>query len=848
LVNWRRRVEANQELFRVKELQMIRACRLVARGNLENGTPCRRWGEHVDVVALFAAVALVCVPTVDAGPPASPGRSKSQASTSAEKGQTLRGTIVKAADGSPVAGATVYLSTGRTFNRAKEARTDAAGRFEFGSLDAGKYSLFSQAGNLISHLQRFESEAVTVKAGEPPPPVTLRLAEGCRFRITVKRASDGRPIAGAKIDFRWPAVKQQFQTDANGVALIEGVRPTEQVFRVRAEGFALDEKTLAAAQPGKTSELTFVLGPGGRIEGIIHDTDGRPLFGVGISGRVKRSPADLEVLYMKTDGKGRFAFDNVPFGETVELFCSQRNYLRKEQTVLLGAGQKVLTVDVVLRPRPKGGSVLVTVVGPDGKPVPNARLVNPGESSALRRYGRTDDNGQFQLDDVYDIFGRHELGVTAKGFAPQQLSFDPGPPGKPSQLKVTLEPGHRIHGRVVLGPNRYGADLRVFYGGGEHGELIGGDLKTDADGRFSIDSLPKACTFTVYSPPGYAPFHAQALPLDGEAEVTVQLQEAALVRGRVIDALSRQPAVPYRIRIMISHDHRPGEPAPGMWSSLIEEGRVITKSDGEFEFGDFPSGTPLRLMVTADGYQANAVDRVVALPRGEFKPIEIRLLKLDPGALRAFAGRLMDAEGKPVAGASVRLWTATSTPDNPTQFPFNWSMIKSGQLEQNDLCRQFLTTTTDAEGRFHFTGVRVAFYAELGYWGNGIAADRQPVHFAPDALKPMELRLQARAAARLIVEVDRNVWPKAGQVQLSGDQGTFDYKLSTLRPGESKVTFDDLPPGTFQLFLQSPFRALGGGRLTNDTLSRTSAGLKAGETVTVRFGKDAAQLLRLAPE
>jgi hypothetical protein len=701
---------------------------------------------------------------------------------------------------------------------------------------------------LISHLQRLESEPVTVKAGEAPPPVTLRLSEGCRFRITVKRASDGRPIAGAKIDFRWPAVKLQYQTDANGVALLEGVRPTEQVFHVRAEGFALDEKTVAAAQPGKTSDLTFVLGPGGRIDGTMHDTEGRPLFGIGISATVKRAPAPLRLDYVKTDGKGRFTFENVPIGETVDLFCSQKNYLRKEQTVVLGAGQKVLAVDVVLQPRPKGGSVLVTVVGPDGKPVPNARLVNPGDSSAFRHYGRTDDNGQCQLDDVYDIFGRHELAVTAKGFAPQQLSFDPGPPGKPSQLKVTLEPGHRIRGRVVLGPNRYGAGLRVFYARGEHGELIGGDVTTDADGRFAIDSLPKACTFTVYSPPGYAPFHEQALPLDGPDEVLVRLDAAALVRGRVIDALSRQPAVPYRIRIMISRDRRPGEPAPGMWSSLVEEGRVITKGDGEFEFGDLPRGTPLRLMVTADGYQANAVDRVVALTRGEFKPIEIRLLKLDPGALRAFAGRLVNAEAQPVAGASVRLWTATSTPDNPTQFPFNWSMIKSGQLEQNDLCRQFLATTTDADGRFHFAGVRVAFYAEVGYWGKGIAADRQPVHFAPDASQPMELRLQARAAARVIVEVDRGVWPKAGQVQLSGDQSTFDYQLSTLRQGESKVTFDDLPPGTFQLFLQSPLRALGGGRLTNDTLSRTSASLKAGETVTVRFGKDAAQLLRLAPE
>ena len=188
---------------------MIRACRLVARGDLENGTRCRRWAQHVDVVALLVAVALV-VPTVDAGPPASSGRSKSRASTSAEKGQMLRGTVVKAADGSPVVEATVYLATGRTFNRAKEARTDAAGRFAFGPGRCRE--IFALCPVRQPDLA---SAAARVRAShrqgrEAPPPVTLRLAEGCRFRITVKRASDGRPIAGAKIDFRWPDIKRQY--------------------------------------------------------------------------------------------------------------------------------------------------------------------------------------------------------------------------------------------------------------------------------------------------------------------------------------------------------------------------------------------------------------------------------------------------------------------------------------------------------------------------------------------------------------------------------------------------------------------------------------------------------------
>ena len=186
---------------------MIRVCRLVARGNLENGTRCRRWARHVDVVALLVAVALVFVPTVDAGPPASSGRSKSRASTSAEKGQMLRGTVVKAADGSPVAEATVYLATGRTFNRGERARTDAAGRFELGPVDAGKYSLFAQAGNLISHLQRLESEPVTVKAGEAA--AASRLAAGRGMPVPDHGEAGVRRAAHRRRENRFPLARHQ---------------------------------------------------------------------------------------------------------------------------------------------------------------------------------------------------------------------------------------------------------------------------------------------------------------------------------------------------------------------------------------------------------------------------------------------------------------------------------------------------------------------------------------------------------------------------------------------------------------------------------------------------------------
>ena len=448
-------------------------------------------------------------------------------------------------------------------------------------------------------------------SSEPPSPVTLRLVDGCRFRVIVKRVADNRPIANAKVGFGWADIDRHYDTDWNGVVMIEGVRSEQQVVQVRADGYAFGEKTLAATEPGTTTDVSFSLGPGAEVQGTVRDVDGRPLFNVRVGATAKRMPAELHIGTSKTDGKGRFKIENVPTGEPIELSVSQKDYLRKEQPVTLKPDQKVLTVDLVLEPA-QGRIGSGHRHGPRRQARCQCPAGEPGDKQLLeavrqdRRSRPVPDRRRLRY------FRPSRAGRDGQGLCARQLSFDPGPPGKPSHLQVLLEMGHRIHGRVALGAGRFAAGVRVFYNHGEHGELTGGSVQAGPDGRFEIDSLPKGCTFTVYSPKGYAPFKDQPLPLDTEAEVPVGLETASIVTGRVVDAIIRKPVIPYRIRIMISHDRLPGEPAPGMLTQLMEEGLIITKSDGEFEFGDFPRGTSLRLMVTADGYQANAVDRVVA--------------------------------------------------------------------------------------------------------------------------------------------------------------------------------------------------------------------------------------------
>ena len=60
----------------------------------------------------------------------------------------------------------------------------------------------------------------------------------------------------------------------------------------------------------------------------------------------------------------------------------------------------------------------------------------------------------------------------------------------------------------------------------------------------------------------------------------------------------------------------------------------------------------------------------------------------------------------------------------------------------------------------------------------------------------------AAAAGRLIVEIDRQAWPHAGQVYVGGP-GPLWLRVEpwTVEPGQSRHTFENLPAGTARVSL-----------------------------------------------
>jgi len=134
-----------------------------------------------------------------------------------------------------------------------------------------------------------------------------------------------------------------------------------------------------------------------------------------------------------------------------------------------------------------------------------------------------------------------------------------------------------------------------------------------------------------------------------------------------------------------------------------------------------------------------------------------------------------------------------------------------------------------------FRNLRTADFAEIAYWGAGVAPGRMPIQIDDAKDGKVSVELKAEAPVELTVEVDREAWPKAGQVLISGGEVTFSYESWVLKPGETSHVFRNLPAGRYVVTLSTPYRRLDGSRLETDELKREQRDFKAGESAMIRF-------------
>ncbi|HEY4234858.1 MAG TPA: carboxypeptidase regulatory-like domain-containing protein, partial [Lacipirellulaceae bacterium] len=599
----------------------------------------------------------------------------------------LRGRVVMKFDGSPVPNADVRLVTwsqGDTHYDTKKTRSDDQGNFEFKVIPSGKNRLVAFSGDLASRQSLYKGAAVETPAdGKALEPVTLEMTKCPSIAVHVTAKADSKPIAGALVRLVWTDTEQNHYTNDQGEVTLP--RLTHEVWHVEvhAKGFAEEVQAINLAET-ELANVSFELVPGGVLYGSVLDEAGTPVAGAGISA----FPANFsgeQIEYMVTDHDGKYRFSYLPLDKGLELDVSKEAYTRtRQQTSLADAPNHERKLDLVLKQRPNGGAVGGKVVGPDGKPIAGATIANHGKSSTEVRTATADANGEFLLADVYEGSIGHELIAKAQGFAPQRLPFQPGTPDKPAEIAISLAAGHRIQGKLVDEGGNPIAAAQVYFANGNWGDGMdfGGQATTGADGRFTFDSLPDRTPFNVVAR-GYSEINGQQLPLDGDAEVVVTMRSAGIIHGRIVDDKTGLPVTSFNVSITFSPDRKPDEPDTGLTGprATSPNGERFANSDGVFRLDGLVRDMPLQVTVVADGYDRETVRRVVATADADAKAVEFRLKPLGSLGETQIRGHLVDSDSKPVAGAEVRLIVAETRPFPRDRYPFNWQMIRSGQVQ-----------------------------------------------------------------------------------------------------------------------------------------------------------------------
>jgi hypothetical protein len=554
------------------------------------------------------------------------------------------------------------------------------------------------------------------------------------------------------------------------------------------------------------AELNFALEPGGKIHGTVKDQDGKPLANQSV-GVTSEAPNSYENA--ATDAQGHYHLDFLPLGDKLNLHSGEEPYRPTRQTVTVpGGGDRDVEVNLVLERRPVGGSIQGVVTDMAGKPIVGASLTNQGfsrrgpyEPPVTYSVGA----GRFTFDDLFTDARGTFVVVRAKGFAPQAVSVDPGTADDPTEIAVKLEPGHRIRGRVLDAAGKPIAGVWVEYAEGRriNADNIGGSSKTDAEGRFEFDSLPADCPFG-FELQGYSPLQQQTLALDGDEEVTVTLQSQGLVRGRVVNAATGAPVKAFRLRIAHSPDREPDDPKGGI-SGKIWEGVQFEPADGQFVLDDLMVNLPLQVTIYTDDFGMTTLRRVLPRPASDAEIVEFKIGPTDPAMIGTVSGVIVDEEGRPKPGAQLRLIVAESDREPERRFRFQWGQVRDGRVVEREGVVQFLSTTTDRQGAFHFDHVRTDKEIELWCWGEGISDDRVVHLEAFTDGQRQHLRIENPTPGAIEGKINRGMFPDVNGIsavhQGVGDGYVVDFRNE---PNKADYQLRNLPPGKYLLQVRKP--------------------------------------------
>jgi len=548
--------------------------------------------------------------------------------------------------------------------------------------------------------------------------------------------ADGLPAAGVRVyaslgvgaSKPWDPVVAEATTDAGGrfaldVPATGGGRPGPQAGTVWAyrPGRLVGSRPISDELTPPGLPLWLALGPPARTLFEVRGPDGKPVAGATIMPRVLARDfcvvpfglGDQIGAETRTDARGRAVMTAFLPEEVATAFVTAAG-LGSQQ---FGFTEHDLRGIATIDPRTKVIDLL---------PVGRVRGRLVGDAAVIKGRGltimtsapyplfpwpglvhaTTDDQGRFEVPDV--VAGRLEVHFSE----PDPLASDyvDSPKGLYVEAGKTTEVDLRLDNAVpVYGFVRERGTGKPIEGVGVAFDLgFRRPLTTDAAGRYDGFVKPGSVILRLTAVPEEYAEHlfmiARRVPSGGVGRhelAPIELSAAGEIRGVVEDGEGRGVAGA-RVVATWTVDEGPLRQLP-------RETAVRADAAGAFRVGSVRLGVEATL--TASHVELRT-PRSVAARVGAGEPVR---LGLNASRAAAMTGRVVDGQGKPLAGARVHLRSATRYP--------------TGQLNRDDLV-EFdgpNVLTTDAEGRYRTLRQldREGEYAAYAS-AEGLGSDRTP--------------------------------------------------------------------------------------------------------------------------
>jgi protocatechuate 3,4-dioxygenase beta subunit len=572
------------------------------------------------------------------------------------------------------------------------------------------------------------------------------------------------------------------------------------------------------------------------IRGLVRDPSGKPVAAaVAALYEDKSDIAQMSfqgafIGVAETGVAGRFSFEGVRAG--------MRYMVRVEHPEFASASQGGIEIEdkgvvELVVPLDLGLRLEGEVKDEGGNPIAGARVrVTDQQARAvdptlqIEREVETGLDGKFVFPHVNEGYKR--VTASKETYATETMAAVQLRKGTdPDFLSFTLGAGVELRGRVVdqdgepvpdavvsAEPVRRRVDRTAPVGNYP-------PVKSDETGEFVFSGVEEGTFRLVCMKKGYGLARRISAQTSGDP-VTITMRRSPVLRGRVVDAETGEPVKKFKVTLARQE---------AIVFTPSQQTQFFTSEDGSFEYIDVNMKSDFFVHAVGPGYAWGSSTAQVGNGSDDIENVEIRLSK--GGTIR---GRIIDSDGRPVAGARVDVMPQADY-GNSDGAPFINMLTKNMRRAQK-------TATTDAQGRYVVEQVQAgSFKAKARHSDFATSTHELATVFAGQGELQMPDLMMMRGATVIGVVEERDgksganclvrISPKGSGGFGGGGAGGESYAKRSDEAG--RFRFDNVKPGLYWVDVTE--RGGDPGNFLSDLIgrnSRTEIMVADGETREVR--------------